>query len=179
MAGSVEFKLVAVADLIPYATNANTHTDEQVAEIAASIKEFGFVAPVITDGSNGIVAGHGRVLAARKLGLEEVPAVEASWLTPTQIKAYVLIDNKLAKNSEWDRDLLRLELSALKELDFDLSLSRGCSVEELRRGYEDELAKAEIEAVAKVAESLYKRALAGDNQAAMFILKARAGWKGK
>ena len=136
MNANVELKVVNVADLIPYATNANTHTDEQVAAIAASIKAFGFVAPVITDGSNGIIAGHGRVLAARKLGIESVRVIEASWLTPAQIKAYVLVDNKLAKNSEWDRDMLRVELGALQELDFDLSLT-GFDEVELRGLFDD------------------------------------------
>jgi len=111
-----------VSELIPYANNARTHSDEQVAQIAASIKEFGFINPVIVDGENGIVAGHGRVLAARKLGMEEVPTIEVAWLTDAQRKAYILADNKLALNAGWDNDLLRVELDGLDEMGFDLGL---------------------------------------------------------
>ena len=93
-----------IADLIPYARNARTHSEEQVAQIAASIREFGFTNPVLTDGENGIIAGHGRVLAARKLGLAEVPMIALAHLTPAQRKAYVLADNKLALNAGWDAE---------------------------------------------------------------------------
>jgi DNA modification methylase len=117
------YKRVRTRDLIPYARNARTHSDEQVAQIAASIREFGFTNPVLTDGDNGIVAGHGRVLAARKLGLAEVPVIELAHLTPAQRKAYILADNKLALNAGWDADLLRLELAELQDLGFDLGLT--------------------------------------------------------
>ena len=106
-----------------YARNARTHSEEQVAQIAASIREFGFTNPVLTDGNNGIIAGHGRVLAARKLGLAEVPVIELAHLTPAQRRAYVLADNKLALNAGWDEDLLRLELAELQDLGFDLGLT--------------------------------------------------------
>lgn len=91
-----------VDELIPYARNSRTHSDEQVAQIAASIREFGFLNPVIVDGEHGIIAGHGRVLAARKLGLDEVPTVEASHLTDAQKRAYIIADNKLALNAGCD-----------------------------------------------------------------------------
>lgn len=116
------YKLADVATLIPYANNARTHSDEQIAQIAASIREFGFINPVVVDGANGIIAGHGRVLAARKLGLLEVPCIEASTLTDTQRTAYVLADNALATNASWNDAILRVELKKLDDDGFDLSL---------------------------------------------------------
>ncbi len=117
------YKSVSIDELIPYARNARTHSAEQIAQIAASIKEFGFINPVIIDGDKGIVAGHGRVLAAQKLGRAEVPCIEVSWLTDAQRKAYILADNKLALNAGWDDDLLRIEIEDLQELGFDLALT--------------------------------------------------------
>lgn len=118
-----DYKTCAVADLIPYARNARTHSDEQVLQIAASIREFGFTNPVLIDGQRGIIAGHGRVMAAKKLGLQAVPVIELSHLTETQRKAYILADNKLALNAGWDNELLKLELEELKLEDFDLGLT--------------------------------------------------------
>lgn len=120
-----------VSALIPYARNARTHTDEQVAQIAASIKEFGWTNPVLTDGENGIVAGHGRVLAARKLGLDQVPTLPLDGLSKGQLRAYVLADNKLAENAGWDRELLAIELGELRDEGFDLALT-GFGDEELK-----------------------------------------------
>ena len=116
------YKVARVADLIPYARNSRTHSDEQVAQIAASIREFGFTNPVLVDKDKGIIAGHGRVLAARKLGLDDVPVIELAHLTEAQRRAYVIADNKLALNAGWDLDLLKVEL---QELDgkFDLALT--------------------------------------------------------
>ena len=111
-----------VAGLIPYANNSRTHSDEQVTQIAASIKEFGFTNPVLIDGDGGIIAGHGRTMAAKKLGMKEVPCIVLDGLSKAQIKAYVIADNKLALNSGWDDELLKIELEQLEELDFDLSL---------------------------------------------------------
>jgi len=110
------------ADLIPYVNNARTHSEQQVLQIAASIKEFGFNSPVLVDGENGIIAGHGRVMAAKKLGLDEIPTIELKHLTKTQKKAYILADNRLALNSGWDNDLLALELGELSDDGFDLDL---------------------------------------------------------
>jgi ParB-like chromosome segregation protein Spo0J len=119
-----------ISELIPYANNARTHSDEQIAQVAASIKEFGFTNPVLLDGDNGIIAGHGRVMAARKLGMDTVPCIELAHLTQTQKKAYILADNKLALNSGWDDELLALELTELEELGFDLELT-GFSLDEI------------------------------------------------
>ncbi len=110
-----------VAELIPYAANSRTHSDAQVAQIAASITEFGFTNPVLIDGEGGIIAGHGRVLAAKALGLADVPVLVLDHLTAAQRRAYVIADNKLALNAGWDEDVLRAELSALTELEVDLS----------------------------------------------------------
>jgi DNA modification methylase len=111
-----------LGELIPYARNPRTHSDAQVAQIGASIREFGWTNPVLVDGENGIIAGHGRVLAARKLGLEQVPVIELAHMSEAQKRAYVLADNQLALNAGWDDELLRLELADLSELGFDLGL---------------------------------------------------------
>lgn len=102
-----------VEDLIPYARNARTHSDAQVAEIAASIKEYGWTNPILLDGQNGIIAGHGRLMAARKLGMVEVPTIDIIGLTDAQKRALILADNKMALNASWDEDMLKLELSDL------------------------------------------------------------------
>jgi hypothetical protein len=115
-----KIETISIDDLIPYVNNARTHDEAQVAQIAASIKEFGFNNPILVDGKSGIIAGHGRLAAARKLGLKEVPAIRLGHLTDAQRKAYIIADNKLALNAGWDFELLRLELS---ELDIDLDLT--------------------------------------------------------
>jgi DNA modification methylase len=109
--------------LIPFANNSRTHSDEQVAQIAASIREFGFTNPVLIDAEDGIIAGHGRVLAARKLGLEKVPCIRLKHLTEAQRRAYVIADNKLALNAGWDEALLRVEIESLQSMDFDVALT--------------------------------------------------------
>jgi DNA modification methylase len=111
-----------LGELVPYARNPRTHSDAQVAQIAASIREFGWTNPVLVDGANGIIAGHGRVLAARKLKLEHVPVIELAHMSEAQRRAYVLADNQLALNAGWDEALLRLELADLSELGFDIGL---------------------------------------------------------
>jgi DNA modification methylase len=116
------YKVVAIGDLIPYINNSRTHSDAQIAQVAASIQEFGFTNPVLVDGDKGIIGGHCRVLAARKLCLQEVPVIELAHLSPAQRKAYVIADNKLALNAGWDMDLLRIEVTDLKDLGFDLPL---------------------------------------------------------
>ena len=118
----IQVQPVKVEDLIPYANNARTHSDEQVAQIAASIKEFGWTNPILIDGENGIIAGHGRLAAARKLGMEEVPAIQLDGLSKAQKKALILADNKLALNSSWDVNLLSLEIDELKNIGFDINL---------------------------------------------------------
>jgi len=116
----VEYK--KIKELIPYCNNSRTHSDEQVLQIASSIKEFGFTNPVLIDDQGGIIAGHGRIMAAQKLKMDEVPTITLSDLSEAQKKAYIIADNKLALNSGWDDELLKIELEQLKELDFDLGL---------------------------------------------------------
>ena len=116
-------KIVPLADLIPYANNARTHSPAQVSKIAASIKEFGFTNPILIDANNGIIAGHGRVLAAQKLKLAMVPVIELGHLTDAQRRAYILADNRMALDAGWDADLLKLELLSLKDEGFDLELT--------------------------------------------------------
>lgn len=111
-----------VDDLIPYARNARTHSDEQVAQLAASIKEWGWTTPVLIDEDGEIIAGHGRVMAARKLGIEEVPTMTATGWTKAQKQAYVLADNQLPQNAGWDMDLLKVEMLELNDDGFDLNL---------------------------------------------------------
>ena len=117
-----QIEMLETANLIPFARNSRTHSPEQVAQIAGSIREFGFTNPVLIDGENGIIAGHGRVMAAQKLGMAEVPCIRLSHLSETQKRAYIIADNKLALNAGWDEELLGLELADLREEGFDLGL---------------------------------------------------------
>lgn len=121
---------LSLGELIPFAKNSRTHDDAQVAQIAASIKEFGFTNPILIDEQNGIIAGHGRLLAARKLQLSKVPCIRLSHLTDAQKRAYVIADNKLALNAGWDDEMLALELGDLQDMEFDLSLT-GFSTDEI------------------------------------------------
>jgi len=118
--------------LIPYVNNSRTHSDEQVAQIAASVREFGWTNPILVDGQNGIIAGHGRLAAARKLGLAEVPVIVLDHLSEAQKKALVIADNKLASNAGWDDEMLRLELGDLQEMGFDATIA-GFSTDELEK----------------------------------------------
>src|SRR5438105_3056036 len=113
----------SVDGLIPYAKNARTHSDAQVAEIAASIRAFGWTNPILIDGENGIVAGHGRLLAARKLGLVSVPVIELAGMSDAQKRAYLLADNKLALNAGWDEEMLAAEVADLEAMGVDLTLA--------------------------------------------------------
>ena len=118
------------SELIPYANNSRTHSDEQIKQICASINEYGFTNPILIDEKNMIIAGHGRVLASERLKLDEVPCIVLEGLTEAQKKAYIIADNKMALNAGWNEELLKIELENLKELDFDLSLT-GFDVDEL------------------------------------------------
>lgn len=138
MADHIEMK--SVDELVPYNKNARMHSDAQVAQIAASIVEFGFTNPVLIDGEKGIIAGHGRLMAAKKLGLKKVPVVILDHLSEMQKKAYIIADNKLAENASWNEEILASELADLKENDFDLDLI----------GFEDQ----ELE---KIFSSLYNK----------------------
>lgn len=108
--------------LLPYARNSRTHSDEQVAQIAASIREFGFTNPVLVDADNGIVAGHGRVMAAKLLGMSEVPTIDVGWMTEVQRRAYVIADNQLALNAGWDESVLAQEAAWLQDQQFNTNL---------------------------------------------------------
>ena len=118
-----KIEVVAVDELIPYVNNARVHSDDQVTQIASSIREFGFNVPILIDAEQGIIAGHGRLMAAKKLGYTEVPCIRLEHLSETQKKAYILADNKIALNSDWDVDLLRLELGELDAQGFNLELT--------------------------------------------------------
>lgn len=115
-------EMLPVSALVPYARNSRTHSDQQVAQIAASMREFGFTNPVLVDEAGGIIAGHGRVMAAKALGLAQVPCIRLAHLSDAQKRAYVIADNKLALNAGWDETMLRLELEDLRAADFDLDL---------------------------------------------------------
>ena len=131
-----KIELWNVARLIPYEKNAREHSPEQVAQIAASIVEFGFLNPILVDSKDGIVAGHGRLSAAKELALDVVPVVVLDHLTENQKKAYILVDNKLAENATWNEDLLAEEIIKLNLQDFDLNIL-GWSDEELKALQED------------------------------------------
>lgn len=128
---------VDIGLLIPYVNNSRTHSDEQIAQVAASIQEFGFTNPVLIDEKNSIIAGHGRVMAARKLNMDKVPAIILEGLTESQKKAYVIADNQLAANAGWDLELLKIEVEGLIELDFDTNLL-GFDDDELNRILEEQ-----------------------------------------
>lgn len=150
---------IALEQLVPYARNARTHSESQVAQIAGSIAEFGFVNPVLVGGDNIIIAGHGRVMAAKKLGLKTVPTIKLDHLTENQRRALVIADNKIAENAEWDEELLRLELQNLADEDFDLDLLGFDDVEldDLLTSLDDDEAAALDENIPIVAENPVSR----------------------
>jgi ParB-like chromosome segregation protein Spo0J len=155
-----------VTELIPYVKNSRTHSDEQVAQIAASIKEFGWTNPILVDGQNGIIAGHGRLLAARKLGYKEVPTIELADLTETQKKAYIIADNRLALNAGWDNEMLTIELNDLLADGFALEIL-GFDPNEI-----DSLLTPEEEEVKEVKGNLSDKFLIPP----FSVLNAREGW---
>lgn len=123
MSENIQYYLADIGELTPYARNARTHSDEQIAQIAASIKEFGFLAPVVISGDNTILCGHGRFYAAQRLGLKKIPCIKEEYLTKTQRRAYIIADNKLSLNAGWDENLLAVEIADLQGENFDLSLT--------------------------------------------------------
>ena len=178
-----------VDELIPYARNSRTHSDAQVAQIAASIKEFGFTNPVLIDETGSIIAGHGRVLASRKLNLVSVPCIQLSHLTEAQKKAYIIADNKLALNAGWDDEMLAVELTDLKDMGFDLDLT-GFNTDEIdallapvgTEGLTDEDAVPEVpEAPVTVLGDVWllgnHRLMCGDSTSIDAVEKLMAGQK--
>src|ERR1700682_3760950 len=154
-----------IAELIPAARNARTHSEEQVVQIAASIKEWGWTVPVLIDEGGSLIAGHGRVLAARKLGLVDVPVMIATGWSDAKKRAYLIADNKLTLNGEWDLAALKIELAELREADFDIDLT-GFSLDEL-----DDLFNEEAN------EPAGNGSLADQFMIAPFsVLNAREGW---
>ena len=117
------YEMVSIDGLKPYENNARTHSEEQVKKIVRSIEEFGFINPVLIDGDFGIIAGHGRVMAAKKMGMTEVPCLFVEDLTEAQKRAYIIADNKLALDAGWDEEMLHLELAELADMDFDITLT--------------------------------------------------------
>jgi hypothetical protein len=183
----MQIKQVKIEKLIPYARNARTHSDEQVAQIAASIKEFGWTNPILVDGDKGIIAGHGRLAAARKLGMTEVPVIELAHLTDIQKKALILADNKLSLNAGWDNEMLMLEIKELELEGFDLGLT-GFDAEELEAltpvevtdGLVDEDATPEVpaEAITKPGDVWLlgkHRLMCGDSTSVNAVDKLMAG----
>lgn len=127
----LSYRVEKTEALVPYARNARTHSDEQIGKLMASIREFGFTNPVLIDGERGIIAGHGRVLAAQRLGMAEVPVIELTHLSAAQRRAYVIADNRLAMDAGWDPELLSVEIGDLRTEGFDLALT-GFELGELR-----------------------------------------------
>lgn len=122
---------IEISKLIPYVNNARTHSPEQIIKIQSSIREFGFVNPVLIDGKYNIIAGHGRIMAAKAEGIDKVPCLFVEHLTETQKKAYILADNRLALDAGWDMDILKLEIKSLQEMDLDI-LFTGFEMDELQ-----------------------------------------------
>lgn len=120
---TTEMQLVAVSKLVPYVNNARTHNAQQITKLRSSLREFGFINPVIIDREYNVIAGHGRILAAKEEGIEEVPCVFVDYLTPAQKKAYILADNCMAMDAGWDEELLRVEIEALQAESFDVGLT--------------------------------------------------------
>ena len=151
-----KLELIETGRLVPYANNARTHSAEQILKLRSSLREFGFVNPILVDGNLNVIAGHGRLEAAKAEGIEKVPCVYVEHLTEAQKRAYILADNRLAELSDWDEELLKIELDALKEMDFDLSVTgfddyefQSSTVEEDNFDIDAELSKP---AVAKVGD---------------------------
>jgi len=188
----VQIEQVATADLIPYARNARTHSDSQVAQIAGSIQEFGFTNPVLIDAANGIIAGHGRVMAAQKLGLQSVPCIRLGHLSEAQKRAYILADNRIALNSGWDDAMLEVELAELHADEYDLGLL-GFDADELSKllGYdmpaetpvevqEDEVPEPPADPITKPGDLWIlgeHRLLCGDSTKAEDVARLMAGAK--
>ena len=139
-------------ELIPYINNSRTHSDQQVQQVAASIKEFGFTNPILIDEDSGIIAGHGRLQAAQMMGMDEVPTITLEGLTEAQRKAYVIADNKLALNASWDLYILNIEMESLLEFDFDFKITGFDSIPEIEANIDYSILgedDSELDAMAK------------------------------
>lgn len=134
---TTKMQMVSIEKLVPYANNARTHSAEQILKLRSSLREFGFINPVIIDKNFGIIAGHGRVMAAKAEGITEIPCVLVDYLTEAQKKAYILADNRLALDADWDEELLKLEIESLKEMDFDISATGFEDIELENFSFED------------------------------------------
>jgi len=183
MGKATEYTRVAVDKLIPYVNNAKQHSDSQVTKIASSIREFGFLNPVLIDASYNVIAGHGRILAAKKLGLEEVPCLFVEGLTDAQRKAYILADNRLSELGEWDMKLVMGELAELDELGFDTELTGfEFEVEPEITDDEDDIPEPPTEPKAKLGD-LYQlgrhRLICGDSTDVSVIDRLMDGVKAK
>src|SRR5574344_2011442 len=120
---TTEMQLISIDKLVPYVNNARTHSAEQILKLRSSLREFGFINPILIDREFNVIAGHGRLMAAKEEGLTSVPCVYVDHLTEAQKKAYILADNRMAMDAGWDEDLLRVELEALQGFDFDMTLT--------------------------------------------------------
>jgi len=146
----IEYK--KIGDLIPYINNSRTHSEHQVQQVVASIKEFGFTNPLLVDEQGGIIAGHGRLQAAQKMGMDEVPTITLEGLTEAQRKAYVIADNQLALNAGWDLDILNIEIESLLEFDFDFKITGFDSIPEIEANIDYSILgddDSELDAMAK------------------------------
>ncbi len=166
-AAKIAIEWVPIDKLVPYAANARSHPPAQIAQIAASIKEFGFITPCVIDKNDVLIAGHGRVLGAKELGMDAVPVIRAEHLTEAQVKAFRLADNKIALNADWLEELLRDELHVLQGLDFDLSLT-GFSDDELSKLFGDGIGTGAGGAGPKLADKFMVPPFT--------VLNAREGW---
>ena len=171
------YENVKIDKLKPYENNARTHSEEQVNKIAKSIEQFGFVNPVLIDGDYGIIAGHGRVMGANQLGMTEVPCIFVEDLTETQKRAYILADNKLALDADWDNDILIGELEALKDLDFDLELTgfeMSIDTEPLFNELEKEEQEKDEKFIIKITFDTYKDWLEKENEIRDIVNNSKA-----
>ena len=137
MKTTTELQLVPISKLVPYVNNARTHSPEQIVKLRSSLREFGFINPVIIDRDYGVIAGHGRIAAAKEEGITEVPCVFADHLTEAQKKAYIIADNRMAMDAGWDEELLRVEIESLQAADFDPLLT-GFDADELADLFSDD-----------------------------------------
>lgn len=171
-----KYKMVdrKVADLIPYVNNSRIHSDEQVIQICSSIKEFGFTNPVLIDEENGVIAGHGRLIAAKKMAMEKVPCLILAGLSEAQKKAYVIADNAIALNSSWNMEKLAIEVEALETDDFDLNILGFSDNElaDLSMGWDSDIVPAQQSSEKQGEEQTFKVVLTCDNEERENLIEA-------